>query len=214
MGFLGWVLWVFRVFHRIWCWGARSPTEERENHEREKEKRRRSRDAVRRSSPALVLTAHSPSSSSLLLLYLSLFLCFSFLLPKQTHSTKPKIPEKRRERENNSPNGVIHRIERLLVPRSVQEDFNRRRSLRSISAVLLEGAPEVDPRTHRLKKPAAPILADAPPILPIYNALALGLSLAPGGLQTSAWAWLDPRRGSLQTPAWVWRDPRYGFCQT
>ncbi|GFY93473.1 FASCICLIN-like arabinogalactan protein 18 precursor [Actinidia rufa] len=40
------------------------------------------------------------------------------------------------------PDGVIHGIERMLVPRSVEEDFNRRRSLRSISAVLPEGAPE------------------------------------------------------------------------
>ncbi|KAK3227058.1 hypothetical protein Dsin_006920 [Dipteronia sinensis] len=52
------------------------------------------------------------------------------------------------------PDGLIHGIERLLIPRSVQEDFNRRRSLRSISAVIPQGAPEVDPRTNRLKKPA------------------------------------------------------------
>ncbi|KAG5239484.1 fasciclin arabinogalactan protein [Salix suchowensis] len=39
------------------------------------------------------------------------------------------------------PDGVIHGIER---------------SLQSISAVKPEGAPEVDPRTHRLKKPAPP----------------------------------------------------------
>ncbi|KAF3442779.1 hypothetical protein FNV43_RR16696 [Rhamnella rubrinervis] len=77
------------------------------------------------------------------------------------------------------PDGVIHGIERLLIPRSVQEDFNRRRNLRSISAVLPEGAPEVDPRTHRLKKPAAPVPAGAPPVLPIYDALAPGPSLAP-----------------------------------
>ncbi|PON42068.1 FAS1 domain containing protein [Parasponia andersonii] len=77
------------------------------------------------------------------------------------------------------PDGVIHGIERLLIPRSVQEDFNRRRSLRSISAVLPEGAPEVDPRTHRLKKPAASVPAGAPPVLPIYDALAPGPSLAP-----------------------------------
>lgn len=77
------------------------------------------------------------------------------------------------------PDGVIHGIERLLVPRSVQEDFNRRRNLRSISAVLPQGAPEVDPRTHRLKKPAAPVPAGAPPILPIYDAMAPGPSLAP-----------------------------------
>ncbi|KAK1409869.1 hypothetical protein QVD17_36398 [Tagetes erecta] len=77
------------------------------------------------------------------------------------------------------PDGLIHGIERLLVPRSVQEDFNRRRSLTSISAVLPEGAPVVDPRTHRLKKPAAPVPAGAPPVLPIYDAMAPGPSLAP-----------------------------------
>ncbi|KAG4913611.1 hypothetical protein AAZX31_19G189000 [Glycine max] len=76
------------------------------------------------------------------------------------------------------PDGVIHGIERLIVPRSVQEDFNRRRNLAAISAVLPEGAPEVDPRTHRLKKPA-PVPAGAPPVLPIYDAMAPGPSLAP-----------------------------------
>ncbi|CAN0879290.1 Fasciclin-like arabinogalactan protein 17, partial [Linum grandiflorum] len=77
------------------------------------------------------------------------------------------------------PDGVIHGIDRLLVPQSVQEDFNRRRSLRSISAVLPEGAPEVDPRTHRLKKAALAVPAGAPPVLPIYDALSPGPSLAP-----------------------------------
>ncbi|KAF5747753.1 hypothetical protein HS088_TW05G00480 [Tripterygium wilfordii] len=77
------------------------------------------------------------------------------------------------------PDGVIHGIERLLIPQSVQQDFNRRRSLRSISAVLPEGAPEVDPRTHRLKKPATPVPVGSPPILPIYDAMAPGPSLAP-----------------------------------
>jgi len=77
------------------------------------------------------------------------------------------------------PDGIIHGIERLLIPRSVQEDFNRRRSLRSIAAVLPEGAPEVDPRTHRLKKKPAPIPAGAPPVLPVYDAMSPGPSLAP-----------------------------------
>ncbi|KAI4369141.1 hypothetical protein MLD38_017624 [Melastoma candidum] len=77
------------------------------------------------------------------------------------------------------PDGVIHGIDRALIPRSVQDEFNRRRSLRSISAVLPEGAPEVDPRTHRLKKPAAPVPAGAPPVLPIFDAMAPGPSLAP-----------------------------------
>ncbi|GMH12197.1 hypothetical protein Nepgr_014038 [Nepenthes gracilis] len=77
------------------------------------------------------------------------------------------------------PDGVIHGIERLLVPQTVVEDFNRRRNLRSISAVLPTGAPEVDPRTHRLKKPASAVPVGAPPILPIYDAIAPGPDLAP-----------------------------------
>ncbi|KAF8039701.1 hypothetical protein BT93_B2037 [Corymbia citriodora subsp. variegata] len=77
------------------------------------------------------------------------------------------------------PDGVIHSIERLLIPQSVQDDFNRRRSLRSITAVKPEGAPEVDPRTHRLKKPAPSAKAGSPPALPIYDAMAPGPSLAP-----------------------------------
>nr|GMD39671.1 fasciclin-like arabinogalactan protein 17 [Ipomoea batatas] len=77
------------------------------------------------------------------------------------------------------PDGVIHGIERVLIPKSVQQDFNTRRSLRSIAAVLPTGAPEVDPRTHRLKKPANPVPAGAPPALPIYDAMAPGPSLAP-----------------------------------
>ncbi|XP_051131180.1 fasciclin-like arabinogalactan protein 15 [Andrographis paniculata] len=77
------------------------------------------------------------------------------------------------------PDGIIHGIERLLVPKSVQQDFNARRSLRTTSAVLPEGAPEVDPRTNRLKKPAPPVPVGAPPVLPVYDALAPGPSLAP-----------------------------------
>nr|GLL46066.1 fasciclin-like arabinogalactan protein 15 [Ipomoea trifida] len=61
------------------------------------------------------------------------------------------------------PDGIIHGIERVLIPNSVQQAFNARRSLRSISAVLPTGAPEVDPRTHRLKKPAGPTPAGSPP---------------------------------------------------
>lgn len=100
-----------------------------------------------------------------------------------------QISEKKTEKAVNSakvikqddivkPDGIIHGIERVLIPKSVQQDFNNRRSLRSISAVLPEGAPEVDPRTHRLKKPA-PVPAGAPPVLPVYDAMAPGPSLAP-----------------------------------
>ncbi|XP_020579771.1 fasciclin-like arabinogalactan protein 17 [Phalaenopsis equestris] len=77
------------------------------------------------------------------------------------------------------PDGVIHGIDCLLVPRSVQQDFNRRRNLADISAVLPIGAPEVDPRTHRLKKLASPSPAGSPPALPIYDALAPGPAIAP-----------------------------------
>ncbi|KDP42957.1 hypothetical protein JCGZ_23899 [Jatropha curcas] len=77
------------------------------------------------------------------------------------------------------PDGIIHGIERLLIPQSVENDFNRRRTLRSITAVKPEGAPEVDPRTNRLKKPAPPAKPGSPPALPIFDALAPGPSLAP-----------------------------------
>ncbi|KAK7263491.1 hypothetical protein RJT34_31082 [Clitoria ternatea] len=77
------------------------------------------------------------------------------------------------------PDGVIHGIDSLLIPRSVQDDFNRRRSLSAIAAVKPESAPEIDPRTHRLKKPAPPQLPGSPPVLPIFDAMAPGPSLAP-----------------------------------
>ncbi|KAM7265666.1 hypothetical protein ACFE04_003349 [Oxalis oulophora] len=79
------------------------------------------------------------------------------------------------------PDGVIHGIERLLIPRSVQQDFNNRRSLRFISAVKPEGSPEIDPRTNRLKKKASspPTNPGSPPALPIYYAMAPGPDLAP-----------------------------------
>ncbi|XP_059432815.1 fasciclin-like arabinogalactan protein 15 [Corylus avellana] len=76
----------------------------------------------------------------------------------------------------NRPDGVIHGIERFVIPESVQQDFNNRRSLREISAVKPEGAPEIDPRTKRLKKQSKP---GSPPVLPIYYAVAPGPSLAP-----------------------------------
>jgi len=77
------------------------------------------------------------------------------------------------------PDGVIHAIDRLLLPRSVEDDFNRRRALRSISAVKPEGAPEVDPRTHRLKKAPPPSKPGSLPALPIFDAMSPGPSLAP-----------------------------------
>ncbi|ESQ40564.1 hypothetical protein EUTSA_v10013481mg [Eutrema salsugineum] len=103
------------------------------------------------------------------------------------HLSKTKVDGKKmvdsaeiiRPDDLTRPDGLIHGIERLLIPRAVQEDFNRRRSLQSISAVLPEGAPEVDPRTNRLKKKPAPVPAGSPPALPIQSAMAPGPSLAP-----------------------------------
>uniref|UniRef100_A0A3Q7E890 FAS1 domain-containing protein n=1 Tax=Solanum lycopersicum TaxID=4081 RepID=A0A3Q7E890_SOLLC len=60
--------------------------------------------------------------------------------------------------------GIIHGIQKVLIPKSVQQSFNNRRNLRSISAVLPQGAPEIDPRTNRLKKNPKPVPAGAPPV--------------------------------------------------
>jgi hypothetical protein len=56
--------------------------------------------------------------------------------------------------ESHSPQ--VQCIDRLLVLRSVQEAFNRRHSLASISAALPTGAPKVDPRTHCLLRKPGP----------------------------------------------------------
>lgn len=77
------------------------------------------------------------------------------------------------------PDGLIHGISQLLIPHSVLEDFNRRRELRSISAVLPKGAPTVDsPKSTHLRGPKMGP-AGAPPAVPIYEALSPGPSLAP-----------------------------------
>lgn len=79
------------------------------------------------------------------------------------------------------PDGIIHGIEKVLIPKSVQQDFNARRSLRSISAVKPEGAPEIDPRTIKSKKLLLESNkpAGSPPAISIYQAMAPGPSLAP-----------------------------------
>ncbi|KAG9160405.1 hypothetical protein Leryth_008819 [Lithospermum erythrorhizon] len=79
------------------------------------------------------------------------------------------------------PDGIIHGIERALIPKSVQQDFNMRRSLRSISAVLPSGAPQVDPRTNKLLKKSSPPTptTSQSPVVSIYDAMSPGPSLAP-----------------------------------
>ncbi|KAL9242549.1 hypothetical protein vseg_016539 [Gypsophila vaccaria] len=73
------------------------------------------------------------------------------------------------------PDGVIHGINKLLIPHSVLDDFNRRRELRSISAVLPSGSPTVDPSLHR----RGPSKMGPAPAVPIFDALAPAPSLAP-----------------------------------
>lgn len=74
------------------------------------------------------------------------------------------------------PDGIIHGINKVLVPKSVQQAFNARRSLSSISAVKPEGAPVIDPRTLKRKAALTPPLPTVspppPPHFPIYSAMA------------------------------------------
>ncbi|GAB2274521.1 Fasciclin-like arabinogalactan protein 17 [Dionaea muscipula] len=99
--------------------------------------------------------------------------------PSSGHMVVDGSADVLREDDVVRPDGVIHGIDRLLVPHSVIDDFNRRRNLRSISAVLPTGAPEVDPRTHRLSKPASPVPKGDLQSPTIFDALAPGPSLAP-----------------------------------
>lgn len=79
------------------------------------------------------------------------------------------------------PDGTIHGISQLMVPRSVQNEFNRRRNLDSIAAVKPEAAPEIDPRviTKKLNKPVFKFKPYSPPVLPISEAIAAGPGQAP-----------------------------------
>ncbi|KAH9322616.1 hypothetical protein KI387_017255, partial [Taxus chinensis] len=75
------------------------------------------------------------------------------------------------------PDGVIHGIDRMLIPKSVQDDFNQWRSGVSL-AVMPQGAPVVDPRNIKSSKTASH-KADFTPVHSIYYAMAPGPSLAP-----------------------------------
>jgi len=79
------------------------------------------------------------------------------------------------------PDGVIHGIDRVLVPKSVQDDFNAWRT-GVVLAVKPEGAPVVDgPYQKKSVSGAGVKLSSSPPPPPhsIYYALAPGPSLAP-----------------------------------
>ncbi|KAG8390820.1 hypothetical protein BUALT_Bualt01G0123300 [Buddleja alternifolia] len=76
--------------------------------------------------------------------------------------------------------GIIHGIDKLMIPKSVEHEFNNRRNLISISAVKPEGAPKIDPRTNKLsKKKANSVPNGKDPKPSIYEAMAPGPSLAP-----------------------------------
>ncbi|GAA0173780.1 hypothetical protein LIER_27328 [Lithospermum erythrorhizon] len=104
---------------------------------------------------------------------------------KITHQNGVKLVSQARIIRPNDiirPDGIIQGINQVLIPKTVQQAFNMRRSLQSISAILPQGAPEIDPRTNKFKKP--PSLSSPPPpgsspLLPIYSAMAPGPSLAP-----------------------------------
>uniref|UniRef100_A0A0C9S3R1 TSA: Wollemia nobilis Ref_Wollemi_Transcript_28463_2007 transcribed RNA sequence n=1 Tax=Wollemia nobilis TaxID=56998 RepID=A0A0C9S3R1_9CONI len=76
------------------------------------------------------------------------------------------------------PDGVIHGIDRVLVPKSVQDDFNQWRS-GVVLAVKPEGAPEVDLRKTHFSIKATSSSPPAAPVETIYFAMAPGPSLAP-----------------------------------
>ncbi|KAK3016441.1 hypothetical protein RJ639_007796 [Escallonia herrerae] len=70
--------------------------------------------------------------------------------------------------------------------RDCLKSFNRKGDVRierkvitNVKANMRERAPEVDPRTHRLKKPASHVPVRSAPVLPIFDALAPGPPLAP-----------------------------------
>ncbi|XP_057845138.2 fasciclin-like arabinogalactan protein 17 [Cryptomeria japonica] len=75
------------------------------------------------------------------------------------------------------PDGVIHGIDKMLIPKSVQDDFNQWR--REALAVIPQGAPVVDPRNIKSTKKAASTKDDYTPEHSIYYAMASAPSLAP-----------------------------------
>lgn len=77
------------------------------------------------------------------------------------------------------PDGVIHGIDRMLIPKSVQDDFNKWRSGVTL-AVMPEGAPVLE-TSKKLAKSVHPssLSATSPPIHSIYYAVASAPSLAP-----------------------------------
>lgn len=69
--------------------------------------------------------------------------------------------------------GIIHGVKKLIVPKSVEREFNNRRNLRSIAAVKPEAAPEFESRGNKFsKRNAKSVPLDAAPKLSAYEAVA------------------------------------------
>lgn len=74
------------------------------------------------------------------------------------------------------PDGVIHGIDKMLIPKSVQDDFNQWR--REALAVIPQGAPTMDLRNSKATKKVS-TKKDYTPERSIYSAMAPSPSLAP-----------------------------------
>eukprot|EP01018_Ginkgo_biloba_P010701 Gb_40445 [translate_table: standard] len=105
------------------------------------------------------------------------------------------------------PDGVIHGIDKMLIPKSVQDDFNQWRSGVAL-AVMPQGAPVVDPRKTKSKKTASSS-SSATPVHSIYYAMAPGPSLAPAPAPgpSSGYHWFD---GESQVKDFIHTLVHYG----
>eukprot|EP01018_Ginkgo_biloba_P022907 Gb_37149 [translate_table: standard] len=107
------------------------------------------------------------------------------------------------------PDGVIHGIDKMLIPKSVQDDFNAWRS-GVVLAVEPEGAPVVDPRKSKKPK-TSPVSSSSynSPLHSIYYAMAPGPSLAPAPAPgpSSGYHWFD---GDSQVKDFIHTLVHYG----
>uniref|UniRef100_A0A0D6QXN4 FAS1 domain-containing protein n=1 Tax=Araucaria cunninghamii TaxID=56994 RepID=A0A0D6QXN4_ARACU len=110
------------------------------------------------------------------------------------------------------PDGIIHGIDKMLIPKSVQDDFNKWRSGVAL-AVMPQGAPVVDSRKTTLKKTASSSSSkgegDFTPLHSIYFAMAPGPSLAPAPAPgpSSGHHWFD---GESQVKDFIHTLVHYG----
>ncbi|KAH9298902.1 hypothetical protein KI387_030584, partial [Taxus chinensis] len=108
------------------------------------------------------------------------------------------------------PDGVIHGIDRLLVPKSVQDDFNQWRNGRVVlEAVKPEGAPAVDSSHHRKKTSLIGLSSGSLPSIYFEYAAAPGPSLAPAPAPgpSSGHYWFD---GESQVKDFIHTLVQYG----